>query len=138
MTTTVDPRLSSLPPIARQLAEKAGFDAGERLVLEFAGQRVFVPKKMRPRSVLWKKLGPLSAKALAEIFGGEYIEVPTGEGLSTAKRARQIRTFLKGEGRGKSKNVIAGKFKVNRRTVQRHREFLRRKSDRSPQGNLDL
>ena len=132
-----DPRLTTLPPIARQLAEKAGFDAGERLLLHFAGQRVFVPKKIWPRSILWEKLGPLSAKALSDIYGGDYIDVPTGAGLSTAKRARQIRNYLSSEGRGQSKNQIASTFEINRRTVQRHRVWLRRKREKI-QGALDF
>lgn len=132
-----DPRLTNLPGVARELAVKAGYDAGERLVLHFAGQRVFVPKKIWPRSKLWKLLGPLTAKALAELFGGDTIEVPTGEGLTVAKRKLQIRNYLQGEGRQQSKNEIAGTFRVNRRTVQRHRAWLGRVRDRR-QGALDL
>ena len=135
--TTKDPRIAELPGVARQLAVAAGYDAGERLLLQFAGQRVFVPKKIWPRSKLWKLLGPLTAKALTELFGGDYIDVPTGEGLTVAKRTRQIRNYLQGEGRQQSKNQVAGTFHVNRRTVQRHRAWLGRARDRR-QGALDL
>lgn len=133
----VDPRLAGLSGVARELAVKAGYDAGERLVLHFAGQRLFVPKKIWPRSQLWKLLGPLTAKALAELYGGEYIEVPTGEGLSRSKRVAQIRQHLAGAGKASSKNQVASALKVHRRTVQRHRGYLSRR-ERSRQGALDL
>ena len=133
--TAPDPRLKDLEGCALELAREAGFDAGERLIVQFGGQRLFVPRKMRPSSPMWDALGPITAKKLAELFGGNYIDVPTGAGITQAKRTRQIRAFLAGQNLQASKNKVAKLFKVNRRTVQRHRAALKHPED-SPQGAL--
>ena len=112
MSTTADPRLSLLEGTARELARAAGFDAAERLMLHFGGQRVFVPRRMRPRSPLFGALGREAALKLAELFGGEYIEVPIGKALSTAKRLAAIASF-KG-----SHNEAARAFGCTRRWVR--------------------
>jgi DNA-binding NarL/FixJ family response regulator len=125
-----DPRLANLDGVARELGEEAGYDAGERLVLHYAGQRIYVPEKMRPKSDLWDALGPIAAKTLARLFGGTHIEVPTGENLSRRKRVAQARALLAGAGQGASKNQVAAQLGIHRRTVQRHRSWLSKRDNR--------
>ena len=122
-----DPRLELLEGAAKELGQRAGFDAGERLVQHFGGQRVFVPKKMRPRSRFWATLGPIAASELSKMYGGEHINVPTGTSASHKQRRRQIERYLRSHGdpASVSKDRVAEAFHVNRRTVQRVRAAIR-------------
>lgn len=121
-----DPRLGELEGVARRFGRVAGYDAAVRLVMEFGGRRLSVPVKMRPSSPFWSKLGPIAAKALAKLFGGEDITVPTGSKASEKQRRRQVRNYLLAQRDPSkvSKNDLAEKFKVHRRTVQRVRVAL--------------
>ena len=115
-----DPRVDELVGIARDLARVAGFEAAEARMLHFGGQRIYVPEKMRPKSEIWKALGPAAAKALAAIVaarpgGVSPIDVPLGGQLRAARRKEAIRAF------NGSKNKAAAAFQCSRRTVQRYR-----------------
>jgi hypothetical protein len=123
-----DPRIDDLVGIARELALVAGYEAAEKLMLHFGGQRLYIPDKMRPRSPFWKVLGPEAAKQLAIIAAqprqnGEardnQVDIPLGSRLLQAKRKAAIATF---DG---SKNRAASVFKVSRRTIQRYRRKMR-------------
>lgn len=137
-----DPRLDLLDGAAKELAREAGFDAGERLLEHFGGQRVFVPKKMRPRSRFWETLGPKAAQALSDLFGGDYITVPTGaeaqRRLSSQKMRRQIAAYLSAQRdpKKRTKDHVAATFHCNRRTVQRVRAALARPTESSDQTDL--
>ena len=137
-----DPRLDLLDGAAKELAREAGFDAGERLLEHFGGQRVFVPKKMRPRSRFWETLGPKAAQILSDLFGGDYITVPTGteaqRRLSGRKMRRQIAAYLAAQTDPKkaTKDHVASKFNCNRRTVQRVRVALGRPATPTDQADL--
>jgi hypothetical protein len=141
MSDKLDPRLELLDGVAKALAKVAGFDAGERLITHFGGQRVFVPRTVRPRSRLWQQLGPIAAKALATLRGGEHIDVPTGSEarrrLNDVRVRLQIESYLKAQGNpaAVSKDQVAERFKVNRRTVQRVRVALQAPRD-DKQGSL--
>jgi hypothetical protein len=123
-----DPRIDDLVGIARELALVAGYDAAEKLMLHFGGQRLYIPAKMRPKSPFWKVLGPEVACQLAAIAaqprmdGGasdSQVDIPLGSRLMQAKRKAAIAGF------GGSKNQAASVFKVSRRTVQRYRGKVR-------------
>jgi hypothetical protein len=122
-----DHRIDELVGIARELGKIAGFEAAETLMLHFGGQRVYMPEKMRPSSVLWKVLGKEVAVTLWKlVIGpgdagdiGRLIEIPLGSRLLMARRKAAIATF-KG-----SKNEAAAAFKCSRRTIQRYRSDIR-------------
>lgn len=141
---TGDPRLELLDGAAKELAREAGFDAGERLLEHFGGQRVFVPKKMRPRSRFWETLGPKAAQVLSDLFGGDYITVPTGaeaqRRLSGRKMRRQIAAYLSAERdpKKRTKDHVAATFHCNRRTVQRVRAALGQPAEATDQADLFL
>ena len=121
--SAADPRLADLTGPALELAKKAGFDAAVRLMVNFGGQRLYVPRKMRPRRPdrrpvlngidFVEALGPAAAKALAELYGGEHIEIPLGTALHDRQIAQQIANF-----RG-SLNQAVRTFGLHRRTIQR-------------------
>lgn len=115
MKAPKDPRFALLTGPALQLAEKAGFDAAVRLMVALGGQRLYVPRKMRPGSPFYEPLGRDAARALAELFGGEHIEVPLGTGLKESQIRAQIAAF-KG-----TNNKAVETFGRHRRTIQRIR-----------------
>jgi hypothetical protein len=124
MKAPKDPRIAELVGIARELALVAGFAAAEELMFHFGGQRLEIPKKMRPESPFWKVLGEDAAKKLAEIAdrprpdgnaSDGKIDIPRGSRLMMAQRRAAIAGF---DG---SKNEAAARFGVHRRTVQRYR-----------------
>jgi len=140
--TAPDPRLELLDGVAKELAAVAGFAAGERLIEHFGGQRVYVPEKMRPNSRFWDKLGPNAAKALAEICGGDHIDVPTGSEaqrrLSARTKRRQISAYLAAQKdpKKRTKDHVAATFRCNRRTVQRVRAAIGQPAPPSSQADL--
>lgn len=137
-----DPRLELLDGVAKELAAVAGFDAGERLLEHFGGQRVYVPEKMRPDSRFWDTLGPNAARALAKICGGDHIDVPTGSEaqrrLSAKKMRRQISAYLAAQKDPKktTKDHVAATFNCNRRTVQRVRAAMGQPAQPGNQADL--
>lgn len=118
-----DPRLADLVGPALELAKAAGFDAAVRLMVNFGGQRLYVPRKMRPRRASKRQalneidfitaIGRDAAKALADLYGGEHIEIPLGSALQDRQIALQVANF-KG-----SINQAIRKFGLHRRTIQR-------------------
>lgn len=120
-----DPRLADLVGPALELAKVAGFDAAVRLMVNFGGQRLYVPRKMRPRrpgsrpllneSDFVGALGLAAAKELAALYGGEHVEIPLGSALKERQRRAQVAKF-KG-----SNNQAVQTFGLHRRTVQRLR-----------------
>ena len=131
-----DPRLADLVGPALELAQVAGFDAAVRLMVNFGGQRLYVPRKMRPRRANKRQalneidfvtaLGWDAAKALAGLYGGEHIEIPLGKLLKEGQRRLQVANF-KG-----SNNQAIQTFGLHRRTVQR----LRHGQEDANQGSL--
>lgn len=110
--TARDPRILLLTGAARELAVKLGYDAGVKLIVEFGGQQIQVPRKARTKSPLWQKLGGESTRAMVELYGGQQIEVPIGSALKSAERNRGIAAHPG------SHNEAARAFGVTRRWVR--------------------
>lgn len=127
-----DPRIGHLIGVARELAIKSGYEAGERLIETFGGQRLYVPRKTRPRRAskrprlneidLITAIGVEAAETLAVMYGGEHIEVP----LRSSLLRKRMTDFLLSTPTPSINQVVA-KFDVHRSTVQRLRAQLRRK-----------
>lgn len=113
MTFLKDPRIAQLPGVARALAEELGYDMGIKLMVEFGGMQVPIPKRpLQNSSKLWQVLGEQAAKTLSRLYGPGQIDVPIGESLKAAERNRAI---AKHEG---SHNETARAFGVTRRWVK--------------------
>lgn len=121
-----DPRIAELPDVARQLAEELGYEMGLKLMIEFGGMQLAIPKRPLPkRSKIWQVLGEDPAKVLSRLYGPGQIEVPIGASLKSASRNRAI---VNHPG---SHNQAARAFGVTRRWV---REV--RRADRDGPGPL--
>lgn len=117
-----DPRLKFLGGVMRQLAKAAGVEAVLRLMDEFGGQKIYVPRGTRKitKDSPILALGDCGARKLVQLRGGEYLVVPNGQTLKLAERRQQIAAYLI-EHPQASKDTVAEKFGVCRRVVQRIR-----------------
>lgn len=120
-----DPRIALLNGAARGLAEELGYDMGVRLMIEFGGMQLQVPKRARRSSALWEKLGEEGARAMVRLYGTQQIDVPIGAALKSAERCRAI---IEHKG---SHNQAARAFGVTRRWVR-----MVRRADRDGPGPL--
>lgn len=118
--TPRDPRIALLSGPARALAEELGYEIGQKLLIEFGGMQVPIPKRPRPRtSRIWQVLGEDAAKVLSRLYGPGQIEVPIGSALKSAERCRAI---VNHPG---SHNEAARAFGVTRRWVRMVRRAKR-------------
>ena len=120
-----DPRSKLFGGIVRTLALVADWEAVERLVRLFSGQRVYVPHKMAPDCRLWE-IGRDAARQLERLHGGDYINVPMLHTFEFTLKKQQIADYLAAhsEPYEVSKRELARKFDVHPRTVQRIRAEL--------------
>ena len=115
-----DPRIALLSGPARALAEELGYEMGHKLLTEFGGMQVSIPKRPMPRtSRIWQVMGEDAAKALSRLYGPGQIEVPIGSALNAAERYRAI---INHPG---SHNEVARAFGVTRRWVRMVRRTQR-------------
>ncbi|MBF0249945.1 MAG: hypothetical protein HQL35_04865 [Alphaproteobacteria bacterium] len=77
----------NLPPLLADVAERAGVGGALKLMTEFGGQEITVPKIPRPGQVLYERCGRDVAEALADLRGGEIVPIPNGACLKSKKRA---------------------------------------------------
>lgn len=124
MSDRNEERLSWLPAIYRELAERAGLEAALGLARAKGGQRVYLPKDPRVAPWMAEAMGDAGARALADMYGGEAIELPVDPvaGMSQKARIRRINELLRA---GESANSIAQKTAITRRHVFRRAAILR-------------
>jgi hypothetical protein len=118
-----DGRIGQLVGPARALAEALGYDMGLRLMTEFGGMRIDIPKRPLPKWVVWRALGEKAAKALCHHFGTRRIEIPVASRIARLARNHAIATH---EG---SHNEAARQFGVSRRWVKMVRRGAREQGE---------
>lgn len=85
-----DPRIELLPGQLKPVAEICGVDAIEKLIEEFGGRRLYVPKAAVSMTIV-DRCGRELADALRECYGGDYIVVPLARHLATTRKHEAIR-----------------------------------------------
>lgn len=88
--------------ILANIADAIGGDATDRLVEDFAGTRLYVPQAPGPDDPISRSIGLSAAQKLAQIYGGDRMDVPNpvnrrneivalrATGLSIEAIARQL------------------------------------------------
>ncbi len=121
-----------LPDLYEQIRAAPGLGeaAALRLVHDFGGQRLYVP---RPDNIdvdhaLAASLGLVAARALADLLGSGHVIVPMGPAAGEARTARAIRKMI---AEGLATGTIAKRAGVTRRCVERHRQRMRMANTRS-------
>ncbi len=115
-----------LPELYERISAAPGLGeaAALRLVHDFGGQRIYVP---RPDNIdvdhaLAVSLGLVAARAVADLIGSGHVIVPMGPAASEARTARAIRKMIAEK---VPTNTIAKRAGVSRRCVERHRQRMR-------------
>jgi len=79
-----DPRIARLPKVPRALAKRLGYEAGLQLMAAFGGRQIRIPTKrfsLTSGNEIACVLGEEVAAIMADLFGGETIEIPKGSFL---------------------------------------------------------
>lgn len=113
-TRTTDSRIELLPGQLRPVAALAGFEAVERLIEHFGGQRLYVPRVVRSAAVA-HKCGDKIASALHQCYGGDYVVIPLAKALATARKHAAIRADERPAG------VVAREWRMSVNSVHRIR-----------------
>ena len=125
-----DPRIQQLAGAAKALAQRLGYDVGVKLMAEFGGLQISVPKRPLAKSRLYQTLGRDAAKVLSELYGPSTIDVPVASRLARLARNRAI---AEAEG---SHGDVARRFGCTRRWVKMvratHRPAQGGKKERPP------
>jgi hypothetical protein len=106
--------LSQFPEIVQDLAEAIGLPATVRLVEQFPGVRLYVPKKPTPGLI--ELIGQEPTEQLVAIYGGELVPIPR---CVVALRARRNAQLFAARIAGKSLRELALAFALSERHVCR-------------------
>ncbi len=119
----MEPRLH-LPHLLAELAEVVGQGRALAFAGEFGGRRLSVPRRERMGEDhrLVQALGRAGADRLADLYGGETIDVPMGPVGTIAEARRRMARALDG---GASIDGAAATAGLHRRTAQRMRKRIK-------------
>lgn len=95
--------------LLEELARTIGTEGANRLVAAFGGARLYIPHFPEPGDVLSQAVGHATALALANVYGGDRIDVPN----PTPRRERILRM----RAHGASVDSIARALGCTRRRV---------------------
>lgn len=83
------PEIRRRPAFLRSVANAAGADIARALTNEFGGRRIYIPKRPQPGQMLVESLGLEAVKRIAELFGGEVVEVPKAADSRSTRKPRK-------------------------------------------------
>lgn len=131
MTGPNDPRIEHLVGPARKLAELLGYEVGLKLMAEFGGMRLDIPKRPLTKWSVREKLGHEAARVLCRLYGASRIEIPVLSRLQE-RQAAAARNQAIADHPG-SHNDAAQVFGFTRRWIK-----MVRRAYREPGGLLKL
>lgn len=107
-----------LPPMAAKLADLIGSDNAIALI-EHARQgkgkrHIYVPLRPKPESNLVQVIGIEAAKTLAQVYGGQEIQIPKCKVIDRAQRTAEIKRMAAD---GMTRVNIAKHFGMSARQV---------------------
>lgn len=90
----------------------------EKLIEKFGGMRLYVPKRIKSKSVFYGILSADSRAKFSKIFGGDYYLVPTKfrKLMKDEKKSRDLEMLKKRE-EGWTINELIQYFKLSRRRI---------------------
>ena len=124
------PDRAYMTPLLNRIADVAGERAAIILGREKAGQRISIPNSMPANHWLAELSGHDAAKAMAEKFGSQKIDIPPALGGDKRRRAMTIAQMID---KGYSINEIVRATGVSRSTVKEH---LKKRPRDDRQGSL--
>ena len=106
--------MTALPPSLVDIAEALGLRIALRLMAEFGGQELRIPKKPGTNHPILKALGEADGLALCQYLADDKIYVPHGRPARNARAAVQDL-----EAKGRSRGEIARLLGLSQRHVRR-------------------
>lgn len=111
-----EPDYRYLPPLLSEVRDRVGIEGIEgvkRLIAEFGGQEIYVPKHPKEGQPLVERCGMAVAKAMADMRGGENVAVPNGAWCGSKKAA-----ILAADGMDLSRNRMAKETGASARYIR--------------------
>lgn len=104
--------------ILDDIAQVIGFNATLRMLAIFGGSRIYIPETIPAHHVIARTIGPDLARALAERFAREQLEIPAAETFVLLQRIRRVAGLLRA---GIDPRDIAGIIGISSRQLCRYR-----------------
>src|SRR5690606_29772942 len=104
------------PPILRRVADELGDDVALKLMREFGGTRIKLPRNPGPGTRLATLLGAEMARRVVGLLGHGELPVPTCAAVTQAMWRRDVRAARRD---GATISAIARRYGVSERTVSR-------------------
>lgn len=102
-----------LPGLLGKLAETIDRDGVQKMVAQYGGRRIWIPREMKEGHDLAILLGSDQAGRLCRRFGGQSVFVP----VATIRRRHRNRAIVSGYDSGLKAGDLAVRFKVTERQV---------------------
>ena len=109
------PNDPKLPDSLVEMVEAIGMEDTLRIVKEFGGTRLFVPKRVTFQHKLADFLGIEQARRLSHYFAGENLSIPR---MAMAIRAKRNREIVRRYDAGDSARLLARAYKMTERRIR--------------------
>ena len=106
--------MSRLPPALKQVEARFGEPAALAVANSYSGRCVYVPATMTQDHPIARELGLELAAGLAELYGGEMLDVPR---CSELERERRNDRLVKAREAGATISELVVRFGLSRRQV---------------------
>jgi Homeodomain-like domain len=112
LSIPIDPFAETSPlAMFKQIARSIGDDATDKLIEDFGGRRLYVPRAPGPGDQLTASIGLAAALGLARTFGGDRLMIP----LSGSNERRRIRILAM-----RSDNISVSRIARSLRCTERY------------------
>ena len=105
--------MTRLPKILQEFADASEFAAVEKLVENWGGTGIYIPKRLHDKHRLVRVLGWDAAQILCDLYAGEEIDIPLRSTLPLTKKALIVNLAT-------NKNLSNREIAVKVGTTERH------------------
>lgn len=103
-----------LPKVPREIAEHLGLDVATKLIREYGGTRIWIPKNLTHDHELINLLGLQKAQQLCEFYAGEYLSIDKCDDAIKAIRNQDIARRMEG---GETAKQCARRYGLTERQI---------------------
>lgn len=106
---------ANYPGIFQDVEQAIGCEATAKLVAQYGGTRLYIPKKLSSKHLLCQLLGQEASQQLFSEFGGMTVEISRAVMLQKERRNKLIRAD---RAAGMSTRMAAHKYHLTERTIR--------------------
>lgn len=103
------------PGVFKEIKEKMGCETTAKLVGQYGGTTIYIPKKIKIEHPLYQLLGKEISQQLSSEFGGLHVEINRDVALERARRNKMI---LEDRAAGMSQSAVARKYRLTTRHIR--------------------